>query len=126
MPQALKPGKDRGVCLLIGAKAPILEGAQLSTVLVPFWKPEPPYDDIKEFIYKIWDYWMEVGKNRERVGELIQRIGLNRFLTDVVGIKPIPQHVRIPRDNPYIFWKEEEVPGGWKRDIKEFRKRHPA
>ena len=69
---------------------------------------------------------MEVGKNRERVGELIQRIGLNRFIVDVMGMKPIPQHVRIPRNDPYIFWREEEVPGGWKRDIKEFRKRHPA
>ncbi|WP_038055195.1 dissimilatory-type sulfite reductase subunit alpha [Thermodesulfobacterium hydrogeniphilum] len=126
MPKALKPGKDRGVSILIGAKSVILEGAQLSTLLIPFMRLEPPYDDVKELVYKIWDYWMEVGKNRERVGELIQRIGLNRFIVDVMGMKPIPQHVRIPRNDPYIFWREEEVPGGWKRDIKEFRKRHPA
>jgi len=68
---------------------------------------------------------MEVGKNRERVGELMQRIGLNRFLVDVLGIEPIPQHISIPRSEPYIFWREEEVPGGWKRDLAEFRKRHP-
>jgi sulfite reductase alpha subunit len=29
-----------------------------------------------------------------------------------------------PRSNPYIFWKEEEVEGGWTRDINEFRKHH--
>jgi len=126
MPEALKPGKDTGICILIGAKAPILEGAQLSTLLVPFWKEDPPYDNLKEFIYKIWEFWMEQGKNRERVGELIQRIGLNRFITDVLGMKAIPQHIKVPRDNPYIFWKEEEVPGGWTRDIKEYRERHPA
>ncbi len=126
MPEALKPGKDRGAVILLGAKAPILEGAQLSTVLVPFIRIEPPYDEIKELVDRIWEYWMEVGKNRERVGELIQRVGYGRFLEDVVKIKPVPQHVREPRANVFIFWKEEEVPGGWKRDIKEFRKRHPA
>ncbi len=126
MPEALKPGTDTGVCILIGSKSVILEGAQLSTVLVPFIKTEPPYDEIKELVYKIWDHWMEVGKMRERVGELIQRIGLNRYLIDVLGIEPIPQHILMPRVDPYIFWREEEVPGGWTRDIVEFRKRHPA
>jgi sulfite reductase alpha subunit len=126
MPEALRPGQDTGIAILIGAKAPILEGAQLSTLIVPFMKVEPPYDELKDFIYKAWDYWMENGKNRERIGELIQRIGLNKFITEVMGLTPIPQHVRVPRDNPYIFWKEEEVEGGWTRDVAEFRKRHPA
>jgi hypothetical protein len=34
----------------------------------------------------------------------------------------VPQHVQEPRHNPYIFWKEDEVEGGWDRDIDEFRK----
>jgi sulfite reductase alpha subunit len=126
MPEALRPGDDRGATILMGAKAPILEGAQLSTVIVPFMKLEPPYDNLKNLIYKVWDYWMENGKNRERLGELIQRIGLNRFIVDVLGLEPLPQHVREPRSNPYIFWKEEEVEGGWTRDVAEFRKRHPV
>lgn len=126
MPEALKPGTDTGIAVLVGAKAPILEGAQLSTVIIPFMKIEPPYDELKDLIYKMWDFWMEQGKNRERIGELIQRIGLNRFIVDILGLNPIPQHVRVPRDNPYIFWKEEEVEGGWTRDVAEFRKRHPA
>ncbi len=126
MPEALRPGTDTGATILMGSKAPILEGAQLSTVIVPFMRLEPPYDNLKELIEKTWDYWMEHGKNRERLGELIQRIGLNRWIVDVLGLKPIPQHVREPRSNPYVFWKEEEVEGGWKRDVAEFRKRHPA
>jgi sulfite reductase alpha subunit len=32
--------------------------------------------------------------------------------------------IQEPRSNPYIFWKEEDVPGGWDRDVKEFRKKH--
>jgi hypothetical protein len=32
---------------------------------------------------------------------------------------PIPQMVKEPRSNPYIFYKEDEVPGGFERDIAE-------
>lgn len=123
MPRALRPGTDTGVSILCGAKAPILEGAQMSVMIVPFMKAEPPYDNIKEFIEKVWDWWMEEGKNRERLGELIQRFGLPKFL-EIVGVPPAPQMVKAPRSNPYIFWKEEDVPGGWKRDIADYRKRH--
>ena len=66
---------------------------------------------------------MEEGKNRERLGELIQRESFQKFL-EVCELDPDPRMVREPRSNPYIFWKEEEVEGGWTRDIKEFRKKH--
>ncbi|MBE3586766.1 MAG: dissimilatory-type sulfite reductase subunit alpha [Thermoanaerobacter sp.] len=123
MPRALRPGKDTGVSILVGAKAPILEGAQIAQVIVPFMKAEPPYDNVKEVIERIWEFWMEEGKNRERVGELIQRVGLPKFL-EVIGLPPAPQMIKAPRSNPYIFWKEEDVPGGFTRDIKEYRARH--
>ncbi len=125
MPEALRPGTDTGATILMGAKAPILEGAQLSTVMIPFIRLEPPYDNLKEIVENVWMFWMEEGKNRERLGELMQRVGLANFV-EIVKLKHIPQMIREPRSNPYVFWKEEEVPGGWKRDIKEFRKRHPA
>jgi sulfite reductase alpha subunit len=32
--------------------------------------------------------------------------------------------VKEPRSNPYIFWKEDEVEGGWERDVAEYRKHH--
>ncbi len=125
MPEALRPGTDTGATILMGAKAPILEGAQMSTVMIPFIRLEPPYDNLKEIVENVWMFWMEEGKNRERLGELMQRVGLANFV-EIVKLKHIPQMIREPRSNPYVFWKEEEVPGGWKRDIKEFRKRHPA
>jgi sulfite reductase alpha subunit len=105
MPKALAPGKDRGATILLGSKAPILEGAILSSVLVPFMKIEPPYDELKELTEKIWDFWGENGKNRERVGELIQRIGLGNFI-EAIELEPIPEMIAHPRENPYIFFEE--------------------
>ncbi|MBS3809065.1 MAG: dissimilatory-type sulfite reductase subunit alpha [Desulfobacterales bacterium] len=125
MPRALRPGKQTGCSILVGAKAPILDGAQMSSLLLPFVEvnKENDYQEIKDVIESIWDWWMEEGKNRERLGELMKRQGFQKLL-EVTGIDPIPQHVQEPRHNPYIFWKEEEVPGGFDRDIHEFRKHH--
>ncbi len=110
MPKALRPGKDQGATLLIGAKAPIIEGALLSSVLVPFIKLEPPYQELYDLVDKIWDLWAEEGKNRERVGEFIQRIGMSTFL-DLIEVDPIPQMVKHPRENPYVFYEEYEEDG---------------
>jgi len=105
MPKALRPGKDRGATVLIGSKAPIIQGAQLSSVLIPFWKATPPYQDLKDLVEKIWDFWGENGKGRERVGEFIQRVGMGNFLEEI-GVEPSPYMVSQPRDNPYIYFEE--------------------
>ena len=86
---------------------------------------EPPYDEFKEFVEKMWDWWDENGRNRERIGECIQRLGLRSFL-EAVELDPDPRMVNTPRYNPYIFFKEEEVEGGWTRDVAAYRKRHQA
>jgi sulfite reductase alpha subunit len=127
MPRALRPGADQGASICVGAKAPILDGAQFSTLIVPFMKvsKDNEFEELIEFIELVWDWWMEVGKNRERVGETMQRVGLPTFL-QVMGIDPIPQHIKEPRSNPYVFWKEEEVEGGFERDVVEFRAKHAA
>jgi sulfite reductase alpha subunit len=103
MPKALSPGKDRGATILIGAKAPIVQGALLSSVLIPFIKLVPPFEDVKELIAAMWDLWAEHGKNRERIGEFIQRIGLGNFL-EQIGLEPAPEMVIQPRTNPYIYY----------------------
>jgi len=105
MPKALRPGKDRGATILIGSKAPIVEGALLSSVLVPFIKLEPPYTELIDLVDRIHDIWAEEGKNRERVGEFIQRVGLGNFL-EAIDVEPIPQMVAHPRENPYVFYEE--------------------
>ena len=120
---ALKIGTETGCSIFIGAKAPILDGAQLGSLVVPFVPVEGDFQEIKDVVEKIWDWWMEEGKNRERIGETMKRVSLQKLL-DVVEIKADARHVQEPRTNPYIFWKEEEVPGGWVNDIEEYRKHH--
>ncbi len=104
MPKALAPGKEKGATLLIGSKAPIVQGALLSSVLVPFVPAEELEETIKELISRVWEFWDEYGKNRERVGELIQRVGMANFL-DAIGLEPTPEMVNAPRDNPYVFFQ---------------------
>jgi len=103
MPKALRPGLDRGATILIGSKAPIVKGAYLSWVLVPFMKMEPPYTEFKELVGKAWEWWDENGRTRERIAELIERVGLKTFLR-AMGLKPVPQMVYRPRANPYVFF----------------------
>jgi sulfite reductase alpha subunit len=108
MPKALRPGKEKGATILVGGKAPIVRGALLSWVIVPFMKMEPPYDELKDLIRRIWEWWDENGKMRERLGELINRLGMRAFLK-AVGLPAVPQMIRAPRANPYYFWEPEEV-----------------
>ncbi|MDD4953105.1 MAG: dissimilatory-type sulfite reductase subunit alpha, partial [Desulfovibrionaceae bacterium] len=112
MPRALRIGNDRGASILCGAKAPILDGAQMASLLIPFIKVQEPFDELKELIEGIWDWWMEEGKNRERLGELMKRQGFQKLL-EATGVKADARMVSEPRTNPYIFWKAEDVPGGW-------------
>ncbi len=107
MPRALAPGKERGAAILIGGKAPIIGGALLSSVLVPFIDIENGLEDLKELCEAIWDLWGEYGKNRERIGEFIQRIGIGNFL-EQIGLDPTPEMVMHPRTNPYIFFNLDE------------------
>jgi sulfite reductase alpha subunit len=95
-----------GAAVLIGAKAPIVQGALLSSVLIPFIPAEELLDTLKELLTRLWEFWDEYGKNRERIGELIQRVGMANFL-DAIGLEPAPEMVNAPRDNPYIYFKGE-------------------
>jgi sulfite reductase alpha subunit len=107
MPQALRPGTETGATILLGSHAPILEGAQMSWVIVPFMEMTHPYDEFKDLVTNITEWWSEHGKNRERVGELILRLGMRAFLQGV-GLEPVPQNVRTPRANPFFFWHAED------------------
>lgn len=107
MPKAVKIGKERGASILIGGKATIVQSAFLSWVIVPFMKMEPPYQELKDLLERIWEWWDEHGKMRERIGELIYRKGMGEFLRGV-GLPPVPQMVYQPRANPYIFWQPED------------------
>ena len=107
MPQALRIGTETGATLLQGSHAPILEGAQMSWVIVPFMPMEAPFDEFMELVGNIHEWWSENGKNRERVGELMLRLGMRNFFQSV-GLKPPAQTIRTPRANPFFFWHGED------------------
>ncbi len=108
MTKALRPGKEKGATILIGSKAPFVVGALLSWVIVPFMKMEPPYTELKELTRKIWEWWDEHGKNRERTGELIERKGMRNFL-EFIGVNPQPAMIKEPRRDPFYFWQPDEL-----------------
>jgi sulfite reductase alpha subunit len=104
MPKALAPGKERGAAILLGSKAPIVEGAMLSTVIVPFMKMDD-LTELYELAERIWEVWDEHGKARERVGELYLRLGFGNFM-EAIEVEPVPQMILHPRENPYVFYEE--------------------
>lgn len=108
MNRALSPGKERGATVLLGSKAPIIGGALLSSVMVPFLPADELFESLTELTDAIWDLWGENGKNRERTGEFIQRIGMGTFL-EQIGLDPTPEMVIQPRTNPYIFYELDEA-----------------
>ncbi|MDA8091986.1 MAG: dissimilatory-type sulfite reductase subunit alpha [Actinomycetota bacterium] len=108
MTKALKPTGERGASILIGSKAPIVVGSLLSWVIVPFIKMEPPYTEFKALVEKMWDWWDENAKPRERIGEVIEMKGMRSFL-EAIGVPPVPQQVREPRKDPFFFWSESDL-----------------
>lgn len=107
MTKALRPGKEKGATLLVGSKAPIVVGSLLSWVIVPFIKLTPPYDELKELIEKMIEWWDDNAKPRERIGELIEAKGMRSFL-EAIGVPPMPQQVKEPRKDPFFFWAESD------------------
>jgi sulfite reductase alpha subunit len=69
---------------------------------------EPPYEELKDLISKVQEWWDENGKMRERLGELINRLGMRTFLK-AIGLKASPQMVKTPRTNPYVFFWPEDI-----------------
>jgi len=69
---------------------------------------ENDFEEFKDLMGRIWEWWDENGKSRERIGELIYRVGMGKFLREV-GLPPVPQMVFRPRANPYVFWPQDEI-----------------
>ena len=111
MPKALRAGDEKGASILIGAKAPLVTGPRMGMMLVPFYDinedAKNDYEWLKGLISNMWEFWDEYGVSRERIGELIGRVGLNTFL-EGIGLEPIPEMVEHPRSNPFIKFTEDE------------------
>ncbi|MBF0307982.1 MAG: dissimilatory-type sulfite reductase subunit alpha [Magnetococcales bacterium] len=107
MHKALKPGKDRGVTILVGGKRTLKIGDTMSTMIVPFMKleTEEDYEKLVDFVDRCWEFWNDNGMDHERIGEFIYRVGLGTFL-EGIGEKPDARMVTRPRTSPYIKFEE--------------------
>ena len=63
----------------MGGKAPVIKGAMLSSVIVPFMKMEPPYTEVKELLRKIWEWWDENGKTQGEGWRADRESGVESF-----------------------------------------------
>ncbi|MBF0294745.1 MAG: dissimilatory-type sulfite reductase subunit alpha [Magnetococcales bacterium] len=111
MHHALKPGKDRGVTILIGGHRTLKIGDTMASVLVPFMKLETDEDleKLVEFVERVWEFWNDNGMDHERVGEFIARVGMGTFLKGI-GVEPDPRMIRQPRTTSYIKFEELAPP----------------
>ncbi len=113
MHKALKPGKDQGVTICLGAKRTLKIGDTMSSVIVPFLKldSEKDFENLTDLIDRMWEFWNDNGMDHERIGEFIARVGLGTFL-EGCGIEPDPRMVQSTRTSPYINF-EELAPGNF-------------
>jgi dissimilatory sulfite reductase alpha subunit len=125
MPRALRIGDEKGLSVFAGAKAPILDGAQMGYAArsVHRSQQEAPYTRIKEEVIEpIWDWWMEEGKNRERLGELMKRQGCRRSSKSLVWTRSA--HGAGTAYQPVHLLERRRSGRGRERDVNEFRKYH--
>ena len=85
MTKALSPGKDKGVTILMGGKRTLKIGDQFGTVMVPFMRLETDedYDKLLDLAQRSVDFFADNALEHERIGEMVERIGLANFLEGV-------------------------------------------
>jgi sulfite reductase alpha subunit len=111
MPKALSPGDDKGVTILLGGKRTLKIGDLMGTVIVPFMKLETEEDleALTELAGNIIDCFADNALEHERVGEMVDRIGLPAVL-DEIGLEVDPNMLAMPRQSSYVrvdTWDEE-------------------
>ena len=97
--------------LLIGGKRTLKIGDLFGTVVVPFMKleTEEDYERLVEIAEETIDFFAENALEHERVGEMIERIGLVNFL-EGIGLEVDPNMIAHPRESSYVRmdgWDEE-------------------
>jgi sulfite reductase alpha subunit len=119
MHKALKPGKDRGVTICLGAKRTLKIGDTMSSVIVPFMKLETDedFEKLTDLIDRIWEFWNDNAMDHERIGEFIARVGL-ATLVEGIGLEPDARMVQSPRTSPYIKF-QELAPGRFEGEQKQ-------
>ncbi len=111
MTKALAPGRERGVSILIGGKRTLKTGDMMGTIVVPFLRlaSDEDYDRLLGVARRVVDFFVDNALEHERIGEMIERIGLVNFL-EGIGVEVDPNMINHPRTNSYVRtdgWDEE-------------------
>ncbi len=108
---AIKPGDDRGVAITVGGKMKGKFGPMKGKVVFPFIEITPPdYKELVRAFDRICDVFDEHGLKKERMGDMIQRIGFDKYL-EMLGVEVSPMLFSSPRRNTFYHWKAEELGG---------------
>jgi len=111
MTKALSPGDDKGVTVLMGGKRTLKIGDLMGTVVVPFMKlaTQADYDRLRGIAEATMEFFADNALEHERLGEMIERIGLVNFL-EGIGLEVEPNMIAEPRQSSYVrmdTWDEE-------------------
>lgn len=111
MTRALAPGRDRGVCVLIGGKRTLKTGDMMGTVVAPFLPlaSDADYENLLDLARRVVAFFIDNALEHERIGEMIERIGLVNFL-EGIEVEVDPNMISHPRTNSYVRtdgWDEE-------------------
>jgi sulfite reductase alpha subunit len=108
---AIKPGNDRGFALTVGGKMKGKFGPMKGKVIFPFVRAEhPAYEGLVQAYDKVCDVYDEYGKKKERMGDMIQRLGFDKYL-ELCGVEPSSMLFESPRRNTFYHWHAEELGG---------------
>ncbi|HEX9135901.1 MAG TPA: sulfite reductase, dissimilatory-type subunit alpha, partial [Nitrospirota bacterium] len=86
-------------------------GPMKGKVIFPFIKATPPdYTELVQAYDKLCQVYDDHGKNKERIGDMMQRMGFDKFL-QACGVEVSTMHFSSPRRNTFYHWDEVEVGG---------------
>ncbi len=119
--KALNPGRDRGVTVLIGGKRTLKVGDLMGTVVVPFMpmKTDEDYEKLLGVAQRVLDFFVDNALEHERIGEMVERIGLVNFL-EGIELDLDPNMISHPRANSYVRMD------GWDEEVAKWRERKAA
>ncbi|MEM4964555.1 MAG: dissimilatory-type sulfite reductase subunit alpha [Pyrobaculum sp.] len=105
---AIKPGKERRIAVLVGGGSKGRYGPKLGW-FIGYLKPDEIQKAV-DLVFKIIEPWDKEAQAKERIGDYIMMIGLNKFIEKVgIELEDMPKAVeKMPDNVPYRVLSEEE------------------
>ena len=119
--KALKAGDDKGLMVLAGGKRTLKIGDLFGTVIVPFMpmQSDEDYEALVQLCRDVLDFFAENALEHERLGEMIDRVGLNAFL-EGIGLEIDINMISQPRTNSYVRTDD------WQEQVEKWNERQAA